>query len=109
MITLIPVSAVKLGIDIEGYEKLAQNIERMKSLDRGQRQEILEKAQRDLPNIDDEVRTLLNYLYHDREVYKIANLPYWKGPPAEKERFFITGVADYLLRNKEIISSLSQS
>jgi len=104
----IPLSAAKLGITFEEYEEISKNIGlRMPFISRASREEILEHAnQSGLMDYFEEILKLRNDMCYDREVYKIARLKYWKGPPKE-ENLFITGIIDYLLRNKPELSHLT--
>jgi len=100
MITSIPLSAFKLGIDFQGYKELAENIHRMSLISRDKRQGILEIADKELSRkVQGCIFDLQYDMASDREVYKIAGLNYANGPP-EGEKLFITAIADYLLRHK---------
>jgi len=100
MIETIPLSASKLGICHKGYIELAWNIKRMGLLSPKQRQRIQEEADEKLPkSIFQRAYKLVIDLAYDREVYEIAEIPYYKGPP-ENQNLFTTAVEDYLLRKR---------
>jgi len=100
MINSIPLSAVNLDIDFMGYNKLAQNIKRMKLLTKEQKERILHRADKEIPKeINSKARKLIEDMSYDREVYKIAEIPYHEGPP-KNQKLFTTAMADYLLRNR---------
>jgi hypothetical protein len=100
MIDSIPVSALKLGIGFEEYEKVARNIARVRSIPLRARQETLRRAERELPpeTINDADKLVWD-MADDRAVYKIAGLKYSRGPPPG-ENLFTTAVLDYLLVGK---------
>ena len=100
MINSIPLSALKLRIDFQGYRKLSENIHRMSLISKNERQKILEIADKELSSKVQSCAFDLQYdMADDREVYKIAGLSYANGPP-EREKLFITAIADYLLKHK---------
>ena len=100
MMATIPLSALELGINHKRYEELARNIGRMKLITLEQRKSIIEEADEKLPiNLFPTITRLLEDMFYDREVFKIAEIPYHKGPP-KNEKLFITAVADYLLRER---------
>ena len=107
MIESIPLSALELGIDHERYEELARNIGRMRLINPEKRQRILEDANEKLPkDIFSKAQRLITDLSYDRGVFKIAEIPYHKGPPVG-ENLFTTAVADYLLRERPFESKTS--
>ena len=96
----IPLSAFNLGISFEDYEKVAWNIRRMKLLSPEVKQGILERAFNTFPEETNKgIINLMEDMIEDREVYKIADLVYWKGPPLG-QKLFLTAIADYLLSTK---------
>ena len=104
----IPISAMKLGIDFEDYEKLGRNIQRIKAISLIARQSILEKADETFPLelreiILPKVRQLRRDMEYDRGIYTLTGIKYKDGPP-EGEKLFITAIADYLLRHPQIIN-----
>ena len=100
MINSIPLSAVNLDIDFKGYNELARNIKRMKLLTKKQKERILDRADKEIPKeINSKARKLIEDMSYDREVYKIAEIPYHEGPP-KNQKLFTTAMADYLLRNR---------
>jgi len=107
MMESIPVSALELGIDFEGYDDLAQNIERMGFLIPEQRQRILKRVDKELPeNIIFRANELIDDLFNDRNAYEIAGIPYHEGSP-EGQQIFTTAVFDYLLRTRSFESRIS--
>ena len=105
MITSIPKSALKLGIGFQEYRELSENIHRISLIHRNARQRILDQANKELSDKINPMLALIRDLADDREVYKIAELSYANGPP-EGEGLFITAVADYLLRHKNLTKVL---
>jgi len=102
MITSIPKTALELNINLQGYTKLARNVGRMKLLTNKQKEKILDRADKELPKeIFSRAMRLIEDITNDKEVYKIAEIPYSQGPPQKGQRLFTTAVADYFLRNKE--------
>lgn len=101
----VPVSAVDLNLSFEEYEEIARNIGlRMPLISRYSRDAILERANHSgLIKHFEEICKLQEDMCNDKEVYRIAGLKYWKGPPAG-ENLFMTGIIDYLLRNKPELS-----
>src|SRR3989344_7393853 len=100
MINSIPISAVNFDIDFKEYYELAQNIRRMKFLTKEQRQKILDRADEKLSkDTFHKAKKLIEDMSYDREVYKIAEIPYHEGPP-KGQKLFTTAVADYLLRKR---------
>ena len=98
----MPLNAERLGIDEKGYKDIARNISRMKSLTPRQREEILKRANENLPqNIGPFIRGLIQDGFYDREIFEIAGIPYHKNP---EKGIFITALADYFLRNQHRIS-----
>ncbi|VVB83137.1 Uncharacterised protein [uncultured archaeon] len=101
----IPLSAWNLGIGFEEYPVLARNISRMKNISKRAREEILSQGEE---QFSEEQWKLISKLQEDmaddREVYKLAELDYWRGPP-EGEKLFITSIVDYILRSKIILCS----
>lgn len=100
MITLIPASALELGIGFQEYEEISRNIRRIKLIPKEARQGILDRANEKLC---DRTRTLclnlMEDMAYDRRVYALAEIDYANGPP-EGEGLFITSLADHLLRNR---------
>ncbi len=97
MINSIPISALRLGIGFDEYEKVARNIARVSLIPPRARQEIVKRADGELaPKIIDLINELVMNIAYDRAVFKIAGLKYWRGPPPG-ENLFSTAVADYLL------------
>lgn len=100
MITSIPLSALKLRIDFQGYRELSENIHRVSLISKDERQRILEIADKELSSkVQSCVFDLQYDMAYDKEVYKIAGLNYGGGPP-KGEKLFITAIADYLLKHK---------
>ena len=107
MMESIPLSALELGIDFEGYDDLAQNIRRMRFLSLRERQRILERADKELPeNIISRANELREDLSNDKNVYEISGIPYHKGPP-EGQKNFTTAIFDYLLRTRSFESRVN--
>ncbi len=105
----IPLSAFELEIDENGYNEISRNIAWVQNLTQMQRQNILERANKELPiDIESRVRKLIIDMANDRAVYKVAELKYHKGPP-EGQGLFITALADYLLREKSSMNLSFQS
>jgi hypothetical protein len=99
----IPVAAVRLGINFDTYEDVARNIIRMKAVSKLTRQEIIDRAN-NKSSLDTRLLALIliENMADDREVYKLAELDYGRGPP-EGEALFTTAVVDYLLRHRDSI------
>ncbi len=96
----IPLVAVELEIDFQGYEDIAKNISRMKNIPKSKRENILARANKKISkDIRKKVNKLLEFMAYDKEVYRIAEIPYHLGPPKD-EGLFITAIADYLLNKK---------
>ena len=107
MMESIPLSALELGIDFEGYDKLAHGIGRIGLLLPEQRQRILERADKELPkNIISRANELVVDLSNDKNVYEISGIPYHKGPP-EGQKNFTTAIFDYLLRTRSFESRVN--
>ena len=104
MITSIPVSALELGISFNEFPKLAKNVRRMKYLTKWQRQEILERGDREFPKevIPKIMKLIKDISCYDKEFCKVAEIPYDKGR-SDMVELSGTGVTDYLLRNKHLI------
>lgn len=99
MMETIPLSALELGIDYEGYIELAKNIKVMNLLSPERREYIQKEAYEKLPErIFQQTQKLVLDLTYDREVYKIAEIPYHRGPGGTN--LFTTAVDDYLLRER---------
>jgi hypothetical protein len=103
MLTSIPVTALELGIDFQGYEELARNIARMNCISERARQERINQANTELSERTKVLALqLIQEMAEDREVYQFAELKYWRGPP-EGKALFSSAVADYLLRHKQLL------
>jgi hypothetical protein len=95
----IAVSAVKLGIDFQGYEEVARNIQRIDLISLVARQNILERGMEELPlSTRIKICNLVDDMGDDREFSKIAGLNYSNPPRGQK--LFVTSITDYLLRNQ---------
>ncbi len=97
MFNSIPVSALKLGIDFQGYEELAQNIKRVSLIPQHKWYGILERADKELNFNQKDISKLLLDMLYERKLFKIAGLKYHKNPP---KGLFKTALTDYLLREK---------
>ena len=101
-ITSIPKLVSDLGMNFQDYENIAKNIKRMSLISSEARQRILDRANK---NLSAELRKkafpLIEQMAYDRQVFKIAGLKYSNGPP-EGKGLFVTAIADYLLKNKNI-------
>lgn len=102
MAIAIPKVALELGIRFREYEELARNIKNIDKLSQKERDNLVERANKEL---DSETLTkckrLIEYMEYDRKVYLIAGLKYHNGPP-EGKNLFSSAVVDYILRNKKI-------
>ena len=99
MLTSIPVLAIELGFNYESYKELARNIKKIKNLSLESRQNILDRANKELSaKLRTKAHPLIESMAYDRELYKIAELSYSKGPP-EGKGLFVTALADYLLKH----------
>ena len=77
MLTTIPISALEIGIDFEGYVEVAKNIGRMLIIPLWKRKKILEEADKKLPkDINKKIRRVILDMANDKEVYNIAGIPY---------------------------------
>lgn len=97
----IPKATLDLGIGSEDYAAIAKNINRIKYISKDARKSILQRgneyfSQQEIKTI----KELLEEMAYDRKVYELAELDYSRGPP-QGESLFITGIVDYLLRNKK--------
>jgi len=98
-VSSIPLSAIRLGINLEGYNKLIKNVGRMMLIPLWQRREKINEANQTLSKktmID--ALSLIEDLAYEKKAYEPKGLQYHEGPP-KGQLLFKTAVVDYLLTN----------
>ncbi len=90
-------------MDSTTYEKIARNVPRMNAVSLVTREGILARAEKELPeDVLKKINELKRTMEQDREVYRLAELDYSRGPP-EGQKLFVSAIADYYLRHKELL------
>lgn len=101
---MIPHVANSLGLSAQSYYNIATNVNRMTNMSAEQREEIIEKAKKNLSaRLSSPLQELRDELMMDRITLNRAGIDY-SNPPSG-DNFFITAILDYVLRNPTCIKS----
>jgi hypothetical protein len=88
-----------LGLDINDYYGIIENIGRMMNLSQGQRDNIINQGNEEIePHLIGPFKELRKYLEYDRQAYLLEGLHYEEGPPIGLN-LFTSAIFDYLSRS----------